>query len=47
MICPLITVSNDYYLPCREKNCAWYNLEKEECAIMTIARATEQGGRRQ
>lgn len=43
MICPMMSskagkVVADPYIECPERFCGWYNKEKEECCMKTIAK---------
>ena len=38
MICPMISYQNKYCddMDCKEKECAWWDKENEQCAILSI-----------
>ena len=38
MICPMISYHNKYCddMDCKENECAWWDTENEQCAILSI-----------
>lgn len=37
--CPLLYTHSGISLYCKKENCAWWNDDDEECAVLTLGRA--------
>ena len=38
MRCPIATNQYGHMTGCEENHCAWWNIQKNECAILTLAK---------